>query len=67
MGHIFMLKNGESSMFYIQESNKSLIGYNNYKTKYNSFGRFDNDYEINNGKNDFSVIELEVFQILFDN
>ena len=57
----------ESSIFYVSKSNGSLIGYNNYTTKYNSFGKFDDDYEINNGKNDFSVIELEVFQILFDN
>ena len=30
-------------------------------------GKIDNDYEINNGQSEFSVIEMEVFQILFDN
>ena len=67
-GPYFFAKDcSDSSIFYVTKSNGTLIGYNNYTTKYNSFGRFDSDYEINNGKNDFSVIELEVFQILFDN
>ena len=57
----------ELIFFYVYRSNGSLIGYTYYKTKNNSFGKFDDDYEINNGKSDFSVIELEVFQILFDN
>ena len=47
--------------------NDSLIGITNYQTKDNSFGKIDYDYEIDNGQRDFSVVELEVFQILFDN
>jgi len=31
------------------------------------FGKIDNDYEFNNGQKEFSVIEMEVFQIIFDN
>ena len=57
----------ETSIFYIYNNNGSLNGYTYYKTKHNSFGKFDYDYEINNGQSQFSVVELEVFQILFDN
>ena len=57
----------ETDIFYICNNNGSLIGYTNYQTKHNSFGKFDYDYEINNGQQKFSVVELEVFQILFDN
>ena len=57
----------ETDIFYICKNNGSLIGSTNYKTNHNSFGKFDYDYEINNGQRDFSVAELEVFQILFDN
>ena len=57
----------ETYIFYICNNNGSLIGYTNYQTKHNSFGKFDYDYEINNGQSQFSVVELEVFQILFDN
>ena len=48
-------------------NNGYLVGDTLYQTKYNSFGKIDYDYEINNGQKDFSVVELEVFQILFDN
>ena len=57
----------EPSIFNICNNNGSLNGYTYYLTKYNSFGKFDYDYEINNGQSQFSVVELEVFQILFDN
>ena len=57
----------EPNIFYICNNNGSLIGYTCYQTKHNSFGKFDYDYEINNGQKIFSVVELEVFQILFDN
>ena len=58
---------GDYSFIYIYNSNGLLFGNNNYTKKGNSFGNVDNDYEINNGQSDFSVVELEVFQILFDN
>jgi len=57
----------ESNIFYVCNNNGSLIGYTYYQTKHNSFGKFDYDYEINNCQSNFSVVELEVFQILFDN
>ena len=57
----------EASILYIYNNNGSLIGGTDYQTKYNSFGKFDYDYEINNGQQKFSVAELEVFQISFDN
>ena len=59
--------NNETNIFYIYNNNGSLSGYTHYQTKHNSFGKFDYDYEINNGQSQFSVVELEVFQILFDN
>ena len=37
-----------------------------YTIKCNSFGNFEKDYEINNGKTHFLMQELEIFQILFD-
>ena len=58
---------GGDSLFYINNNNGLLFGYTGYTTKNLSFGKFENDYEINNGQKDFSVIEMEVFQILFDN
>ena len=59
---------GSGNVFiYIYNNNDSLIGNTNYQTKDNSFDKFDYDYEINNGQSRFSVVELEVFQILFDN
>ena len=58
---------GGDTFFYIYNSNGFLFGNNNYTKKGNSFGNVDNDYEINNGQSNFSVVELEVFQILFDN
>ena len=57
----------ESNIFYIYNNNGSLNGCTCYQTNNNSFGKFDYDYEINNGQLNFSVVELEVFQILFDN
>ena len=54
-------------ILYIYNNNGSLIGNTSYQIKHNSFGKFDSDYEINNGQRNFSVVELEVFQILFDN
>ena len=58
---------GDAQFFRIYNNNNLLFGNTYYTTKNNSFGSFENDYEINNGKKDFSVIEMEVFQILFDN
>ena len=63
----YFYSSNEARIFYIYNNNGSLIGGTNYQTKNNSFGKFDYDYEINNGQRDFSVVELEVFQILFDN
>ena len=62
----YFYSSNETYIFYIY-NNGSLIGSTSYKTKHNSFGKFDYDYEINNGQSNFSVVELEVFQILFDN
>ena len=53
--------------FYVQNNNGLLFGYTYYTTNCNSFGKINNDYEISNGQSNFSVIEMEVFQILFDN
>ncbi len=44
-----------------------MCGCTGYTTRTNTFGNFENDYEISGGQRDFSVIEMEVFQILFDN
>ena len=57
----------DCTFLYIYNSNGLLFGSNCYTKKGNSFGNVDNDYEINNGQSNFSVVELEVFQILFDN
>ena len=54
-------------VFKIKNNNGFLCGYTSYTTGVNSFGKFENDYEISGGQKDFSVIEMEVFQILFDN
>ncbi len=53
--------------FLYKYNNGSLYGYADYTTKNTSFGKIENDYEINNGQKDFSVIEIEIFQMLFDN
>ena len=37
-----------------------------YTVKNNSFGKFEKDYEINNGERNFVLQELEIFQILYD-
>ena len=66
MGPCFYCTN-ECTFFYINRNNGLLFGYTGYKAKNNSFGKFESDFEINNGNQEFSVIELEVFQILFDN
>jgi len=66
MGPYFYCTN-ECTFFYINRNNGLLFGYTNYNTKNKSFGKFDSDFEINNGNKEFSVVELEVFQILFDN
>ena len=58
---------GDCTFFHIYNNNGLLFGSNCYTKKGNSFGNVDNDYEINNGQSNFSVVELEVFQILFDN
>ena len=55
------------TFFAIYNSNNLLFGSTSYTTKGTAFGKFVEDYEINKGLKDFSVIELEVFQILFDN
>ena len=55
------------SLFNIyQNSNNNLGGSTHYTVSQNHFGRFEKDYEINNGWDIFSVQELEVFQIIFD-
>ena len=56
-----------NEVFYIKNNNGFLCGCTGYTTGANSFGKFENDYEISGGQKDFSVIEMEVFQILFDN
>ena len=53
--------------FSIYNDKGLLFGYTVYTIKSNSFGKIENDYEINNGQTNFSVVEMEVFQILFDN
>ncbi len=58
---------GDNTFFYVYNYNGLLFGNTYYTTKSNSFGKIENNYEINNGQTDFSVIEMEVFQILFDN
>ena len=55
------------NFFYLYNSSNLWFGSTSYTTKGTSFGKFVEDYEINNGLKEFSVIELEVFQILFDN
>ena len=54
-------------VFSIKNNNGFLCGYTSYTTGASSFGKFENDHEISGGQKDFSVIEMEVFQILFDN
>ena len=56
-----------AAFFEIKNNNGLLFGNTNYTIKSNSFGKVDNDYEFNNGENEFGIIEMEVFQILFDN
>lgn len=58
---------GDKNVFYIINKNGKLYGVTKYTTNCNSFGKIDKDYEINNGSDEFIVIELEVFQILFEN
>ena len=50
----------------IYNENGLLFGNTSYTIKSNAFGKIDKDYEINNGQKEFSVIEMEVFQIIFD-
>ena len=47
-------------------TNNKAEGSVGYQTSNNHFGKFEKDYEINNGIYNFSVQELEIFQILFD-
>ena len=49
--------------FPIDNNTSSNTGYTKSHT---SYGKFEKDYEINNGENNFVMQELEVFQILFD-
>ena len=56
-----------ATFFRIQSNNGLLYGYTDYTTSFEFFGKIDNDYEFNNGQQEFSVIEMEVFQIIFDN
>ena len=58
---------GDNMLFYIYNDKGLLFGNTYYTIKNNSFGKIENDYEINNGQSNFSVVEMEVFQILFDN
>ena len=55
------------TFFQVNNNNGSLFGNIGYKTNNNFFGKFDEDYENNNGSSEFSVVELEVYQLLFDN
>ena len=58
---------GDCYMFYIYfpiDTNTSSSTV--YKTSNTSYGKFEKDYEINNGESNFVMQELEVFQILFD-
>ena len=50
----------------IYNENGLLFGNTSYTIKSNAFGKIDKNYEINNGQKEFSVIEMEVFQIIFD-
>ena len=56
-----------NTFFRIQSNNGLLYGYTDYTTGCGCFGKIENDYEFNNGQKEFSVIEMEVFQIIFDN
>ena len=47
-------------------NNNHAEGNVSYYTSNNHFGKFEKDFEINNGMRRFSVQELEVFGILFD-
>ena len=58
--------NSCGTLFKIYNKYDSLFGYTDYKTNRGCFGKFEKDYEINGGSHDSSVVELEVFQILFD-
>ena len=40
--------------------------YTGYTTSKTSYGKFEKDYEINNGEKHFLMQEVEIFQILFD-
>ena len=46
--------------------NSNTATYTGYTVKNNSFGKFEKDYEINNGESKFVLQELEIFQILYD-
>ena len=55
-----------NSLFHINFCpNNKFEGFVRYIVSYNHYGRFEKDYEINNGWNNFTVQELEVFQIIF--
>ena len=56
-----------NTFFSVRNNNGLLYGYTDYTTGCGLFGKIDNDYEFNNGQKEFSVIEMEVFQIIFDN
>ena len=56
-----------NTFFSVRNNNGLLYGYTDYATGSGFFGKIDNDYEFNNGQKEFSVIEMEVFQIIFDN
>ena len=66
-GHGPWFYDGSVTFFEVYKANSSLFGRCNYRTKNESFGKFNTDYEITSGNNEFSVTELEVFQISFDN
>ena len=58
---------GDCYMFDIYFPINSNTGiYTGYTVKNNSFGKFEKDYEINNGESKFVLQELEIFQILYD-
>jgi len=58
---------GFNCLFHIKFSPYNKFeGFVSYIVTYKHFGKFEKDYEINNGWKNFTIQELEVFQIIFD-